>query len=68
MASKIERGPEYDKLSAYYNLDNGTGKIRGAYLQGNEAVRPIFRQWLQPFRDLGESVGPTQLINAEIVR
>jgi carboxypeptidase Q len=53
VAKKIKRGPEYDKLSAYYNLDNGTGKIRGVYLQGNEAVRPIFRQWLQPFRDLG---------------
>ena len=53
MAAKIARGPEYDRLSAYYNLDNGTGKIRGVYLQGNEAVRPIFRQWLQPFRDLG---------------
>jgi len=52
-ARKITRGAEYDKLSAYYNLDNGTGKIRGIYLQGNEAVRPIFRQWLQPFRDLG---------------
>jgi hypothetical protein len=52
-ASKISRGAEYDKLSAYYNLDNGTGKIRGVYLQGNEAVRPLFRQWLQPFRDLG---------------
>lgn len=55
MAPKITRGPHYDKLSAYYNLDNGTGKIRGVYLQGNEAVRPIFRQWLQPFRDLGAS-------------
>jgi len=53
VAPKIAPGPEYDKLSAYYNLDNGTGKIRGVYLQGNEAVRPIFRQWLQPFRDLG---------------
>jgi hypothetical protein len=53
MAKKIKRGPEYDKLSAYYNLDNGTGKIRGVYLQGNEAVRPIFREWLQAFKDLG---------------
>lgn len=53
IAQKITRGAAYDKLSAYYNLDNGTGKIRGVYLQGNEAVRPIFRQWLQPFRDLG---------------
>ena len=52
MARKIKRGAEYDKFSAYYNLDNGTGKIRGVYLQGNEAVRALFRQWLQPFRDL----------------
>ena len=43
----------YEKLSAYFNLDNGTGKIRGVYLQGNEGVRPLFRQWLAPFRDLG---------------
>ena len=45
--------PEYEKFSSYFNLDNGTGKIRGVYLQGNEAVRPLFRQWLTPFRDLG---------------
>lgn len=52
-AAEITRGAEYDKLSGYFNLDNGTGKIRGVYLQGNEAVRPLFRQWLAPFRDLG---------------
>lgn len=45
--------PEYEKLSGYFNLDNGTGKIRGVYLQGNEAIRSLFRQWLMPFRDLG---------------
>jgi hypothetical protein len=45
--------PEFDKFSAYFNLDNGTGKIRGVYMQGNEAVRPIFRKWLEPFRELG---------------
>jgi hypothetical protein len=45
--------PEYDKLAGYFNLDNGTGKIRGVYLQGNEAVRPLFRTWLTPFRDMG---------------
>ena len=45
--------PDYEKFSAYFNLDNGTGKIRGVYLQGNEAVRPLFRQWLMPFRDMG---------------
>ncbi len=46
---------EYTNFSGYFNLDNGTGKIRGVYLQGNEAVRPIFRRWLQPFRDMGAS-------------
>jgi hypothetical protein len=45
--------PEHAKLAAYFNLDNGTGKIRGVYLQGNDMVRPIFEAWLQPFRDLG---------------
>ena len=44
---------DYEKFSAYFNLDNGTGKIRGVYLQGNEGVRGIFRQWLAPFRDMG---------------
>jgi hypothetical protein len=46
---------EYEKLSVYFNLDNGTGKVRGVYLQGNEAVRPLFRKWLAPFADLGAS-------------
>ncbi len=46
---------EHEKISAYYNLDNGTGKIRGVYLQGNEQVREIFREWLVPFRDRGAS-------------
>jgi len=45
--------PEYEKFSSYFNLDNGTGKIRGVYLQGNESVRALFRQWLMPFRDMG---------------
>jgi len=47
--------PAYAKFSGYFNLDNGTGKIRGVYMQGNEAVRPIFRKWLQPFREMGAS-------------
>ena len=47
--------PDHAKFSAYFNLDNGTGKIRGIYLQGNEAVRPIFRAWLAPFREMGAS-------------
>jgi hypothetical protein len=43
------------KLTGYFNLDNGSGRIRGVYLQGNDAMRPIFQQWLEPFRDLGVS-------------
>ena len=47
---KLITQPDYEKFAGYFNLDNGTGKIRGVYLQGNEAVRPIFRQWLAPLR------------------
>jgi hypothetical protein len=45
--------PEHAKLDAYYNIDNGTGKIRGIYLQGNEMVAPLFSAWMEPFHDLG---------------
>jgi hypothetical protein len=44
---------EHAKLSGYFNLDNGSGKIRGVYLQGHDAMRPIFEAWLAPFRDQG---------------
>jgi carboxypeptidase Q len=50
---EITKGADYEKLSAYYNLDNGTGKIRGVYMQGNTAVAPIFRTWLAPFAEMG---------------
>jgi len=50
---EVVKTANYDKLSAYYNLDNGTGKIRGVYMQGNSAVRPYFEAWLSPFADLG---------------
>jgi hypothetical protein len=49
----IEKMPAYDKFAAYYNLDNGTGQIRGIYAQGNANARPIFRQWLMPFKEYG---------------
>ena len=49
----IQTKPEYQKISAYFNLDNGSGRIRGIYLQENAAVAPIFRQWMEPLRDLG---------------
>jgi hypothetical protein len=50
---ELVKTANYDKLSAYYNLDNGTGKIRGVYMQGNAGVRPYFETWLAPFADLG---------------
>jgi carboxypeptidase Q len=49
----MELKPEHEKVSAYFNLDNGTGKIRGIYTQGNEVLNPIFTQWLEPFKELG---------------
>jgi carboxypeptidase Q len=45
--------PAHAKLSGYFNDDNGTGKLRGVYLQGNDAMRPVFEAWLEPFKDLG---------------
>ena len=45
--------PAHSTFSSYFNIDNGTGKIRGIYLQGNEACRQIFQQWFAPFNDLG---------------
>jgi carboxypeptidase Q len=45
--------PEHGKLAAYFNLDNGGGKIRGIYMQDNDEMRPIFEAWLEPFKDLG---------------
>jgi carboxypeptidase Q len=50
---KIKTLPEHAKLDAYYNVDNGSGKIRGIYLQGNESVAPLFTQWMEPFHNLG---------------
>jgi carboxypeptidase Q len=52
-AGPVTVRPEQAKVSAYFNVDNGTGKIRGVYLQENEAVAPIFAEWMKPFRDLG---------------
>jgi hypothetical protein len=43
----------FAKLSGYFNIDNGTGKVRGVYLQGNDMMRPIFESWFEPFKDLG---------------
>jgi carboxypeptidase Q len=52
-AGPVTVKPEQARVSAYFNVDNGTGKIRGVYLQENEAVAPIFEAWMRPFKDLG---------------
>ena len=49
----LQLKPEQKLVSAYFNLDNGAGKVRGVYLQGNAQVAPIFQKWMEPFRDLG---------------
>ena len=51
--------PEQSRIAAYYNLDNGSGKIRGIYTQGNEGVVDIFKTWLAPLNDLGAAGGVT---------
>lgn len=45
--------PDWDKFDVYFNMDNGTGKYRGIYIQQNELVRDIFAEWLKPFADMG---------------
>jgi hypothetical protein len=52
-AGPVELKPEQQKISGYFNLDNGTGKVRGIYLQENAALAPIFQQWMAPLSDLG---------------
>jgi Zn-dependent M28 family amino/carboxypeptidase len=65
--------PEHAKLSAYFNVDNGTGKIRGIYLQGNDRLRPVFQTWLAPFADMGattvsiRNTGGTDHTNFDLV-
>jgi carboxypeptidase Q len=49
---QFEIKAEHEKFAGYFNLDNGTGKIRGIYLQGNDEVRPIFRAWFGPFKEM----------------
>jgi carboxypeptidase Q len=47
--------PEHAKLSGYFNVDNGGGKIRGIYIQDNDEIRPIFEAWMAPVKDLGST-------------
>lgn len=60
--------PAHAKLSAYFNSDNGTGRIRGVWLQSNLAVRPIFEQWIAPLADLGVvALGPRSVTSTDHV-
>lgn len=52
-AGPLKIKPEQKLISGYFNVDNGSGKIRGVFLQGNAAVEPIFAQWIAPLKDLG---------------
>ena len=66
---KIGKKPDYDKLSAYFNMDYGAGAFRGIYLQGNEPARRMLTAWMEPFRDMGctavsnQSVGSTDHVS-----
>jgi hypothetical protein len=70
---RFELKAEQAKVSGYFNLDNGTGKIRGVYLQGNDAIAALFREWLKPFRDMGaatlslENTGGTDHLSFDAV-
>lgn len=58
--------PAHEKLSAYFNIDNGTGRIRGVWLQGNLAAKQIFQQWIEPLKDLGvELIGPRSVTSTD---
>jgi carboxypeptidase Q len=54
--ASMQLKPEHPKLAAYFNLDNGTGRIRGVWMQENFAVQPIFEQWIAPLKDLGVTI------------
>src|SRR5581483_5192820 len=47
---------EHENFAGYFNIDNGTGKIRGIYLQGNDMMRPVFEEWFKPFKDMTDGV------------
>ncbi len=60
--------PEHAKVSVYFNSDNGTGRVRGIWLQSNLAVRPIFEQWMAPLHDLGVvGLGPRSVTSTDHV-
>ena len=66
LGTKDAPKPEHGKLSAYFNLDNGTGPIRGVWLQQNMAVKPIFEAWAAPLKDMGVTImGPRNVASTD---
>jgi len=60
--------PDHAKLAAYFNSDNGTGRVRGIWMQGNMAARPIFEAWMAPLKDLGVTIlGPRSVVSTDHV-
>ena len=53
VSGPVQVKPEQEKVSGYFNVDNGSGKLRGIYLQHNGAVGPVFKQWMGPLKDVG---------------
>jgi Zn-dependent M28 family amino/carboxypeptidase len=62
-AKTMQIKPEHGLISAYYNLDNGTGKIRGMWMQGNLAITPIFSQWIEPLKGFGVSTLSPRIVS-----
>jgi Zn-dependent M28 family amino/carboxypeptidase len=56
----LQKKRDYDRFSAYFNMDNGSGRFRGIYAQENLAVMPIFKAWLEPFHDVGATTVVTR--------
>jgi len=52
----LQKRPDYERFSAYFNMDNGSGRFRGIYAQENSAAMPIFKAWLEPFNDVGATI------------
>ena len=64
--ANMQTKPDFNKISAYYNIDNGTGKIRGIWMQQNFGVSLIFRQWIEPLKDLDvNTLGPRSVTSTD---
>jgi hypothetical protein len=69
LGTSAEPKPELGRTSAYFNIDNGTGRIRGIWMQSNPAVKPIFEAWIAPLKDLGvEILGPRSVAQTDHTR